>query len=67
MGRTRWPTHLPALTPAQREQANGEVLAAIWRYYDGQLLNFPAVVVVAAGERAINGASGLAHASSHDP
>lgn len=44
-----------SLTDAQREQANEEVLSAIGQYYDGKQVDFPAVIVVAAGERAING------------
>jgi ubiquinone/menaquinone biosynthesis C-methylase UbiE len=39
------------LAPEQREQVKGAVLAAFRQYYDGQQVNFPAVIVVASAVR----------------
>ena len=42
---------IAGLNPEQRDQVISEVLAAIGEYYDGQQVNFPAVIVVASGVR----------------
>jgi len=42
---------LDRLEPEQREKAETEVLAALQEYYDGECVNFPAVIVVASALR----------------
>ena len=42
---------IEGLPPDQREQAIGEVIEGNRKYYDGQKVDFPAVVVVASGVR----------------
>jgi hypothetical protein len=37
------------LSAEQRDEVVGEVLAALRRYFDGEQVNFPAVIVVSAG------------------
>ena len=39
------------LAPEKRQQADGKVIAAIRQFYDGQQVNFTAVIVVASGVR----------------
>ena len=43
--------HLDRLEPQQREKAGLEVVAALQEYYDGERVNFPAVIVAASAIR----------------
>jgi hypothetical protein len=42
---------IDGVEPERRELAISEIDAAVRRYYDGQQVNFPGLVVVASGER----------------